>query len=155
MARRAGHPLDPGHAQRRQIIAGRRLIGFTQKQLAAVAEVGESTVANYERGARHTDYFVIQRMKYALDRLGVAFIKGGDGSFGVLLKPAFRPGAAEKMRGGFPRPKCLWLTELRVETHGIEPSTSWLQTRRSRVHFGLPLTDGWAANGSSGQGCLG
>jgi transcriptional regulator with XRE-family HTH domain len=100
MKRCARHPFDIGHAERRQIIAGRKPIGFTRKQLATVADVGVSTVADYERGARHTFYFAVQRMKYTLGCLGVEFLNFENGSFGVGLKPAFRPGAAETARRG-------------------------------------------------------
>jgi transcriptional regulator with XRE-family HTH domain len=100
MAKHKGNPLDTGYAERRQVIAGRKLVGFTQKQLAVLADVSTSTVADYERGARHTDYFAIQRMKYALGCLGVRFLNFDNGTFGIGLKPAFRPGAREEAQRG-------------------------------------------------------
>ncbi len=70
----------------RQVIAARKLIGMSQGKIAKLAECGRSTLADYERGARKTDYFVLCRIKYVLECLGVEFLQSDDGSYGVRLK---------------------------------------------------------------------
>lgn len=60
-----------------QLKAARSLRGWSQAKLAAMADVGVSTIADYERGARKTNPEKIAAMKEALERKGVLFIHGG------------------------------------------------------------------------------
>ncbi len=70
----------------RQVVAARKLVGMKQGSIAKLAECGVSTLADFERGARKTDYFVLCRIKYVLECLGVEFLRSEDGSYGVRLK---------------------------------------------------------------------
>lgn len=70
----------------KQVIAARKLIGMSQENIANLADCGKSTLADFERGTRKTDYFVLCRIKYVLEALGVEFLNLADGSYGVRLK---------------------------------------------------------------------
>lgn len=78
--------IDETPVNARQIVAARKLLGMNQDSIAKLADCGRSTLADFERGARKTDYFVLCRIKYVLEALGVEFLNMEDGSYGVRLK---------------------------------------------------------------------
>lgn len=61
----------------RQIKAARALLGWTMHDLAEAANVGRSTVADYERGARATSPQCIEAVAEAAQRAGVVFLSDG------------------------------------------------------------------------------
>ncbi|RAI54545.1 helix-turn-helix domain-containing protein [Roseicella frigidaeris] len=73
--------------------AGRALLGWSQRELAARAGVAEATVTQFERGTRSPSRAVAWAMRSALEAGGVEFIAAGDGSAigggeGVRLRAA-------------------------------------------------------------------
>jgi transcriptional regulator with XRE-family HTH domain len=69
-----------------QIRAARALIGITQPSLAKAANLGLSTVVDFERARRDVSRDAILAMKKALERLGIEFIEPNGGGPGVRLK---------------------------------------------------------------------
>ena len=60
-----------------QIRAGRALLGWSQQDLARVAGVATSTVADFERGRRVPVTQNALAMRTALEQAGVSFPPGG------------------------------------------------------------------------------
>lgn len=60
-----------------QCRAARGLLHWTQTDLAREADVGQSTVADFERGARATEHDVIRAMADAFGRAGVVILADG------------------------------------------------------------------------------
>src|SRR4051812_46959192 len=71
---------DDRHLTSAQARAGRALLGWSQKELAARAGVAEATVTQFERGARSPSRAVAWAMRSALEAGGVEFIAAGSGS---------------------------------------------------------------------------
>lgn len=69
-----------------QIRAARGLIGWSQVKLAKAANVGLSTVADFERGARAPIANNLSAMERALEEAGVSFTNGDEP--GVKLRKA-------------------------------------------------------------------
>lgn len=59
---------------------------LTQPQLAALADVGLSTVVDFERQRRVVSEEAIMKMQKALEVAGVVFIYEDKGPIGVLLR---------------------------------------------------------------------
>jgi transcriptional regulator with XRE-family HTH domain len=77
-------PLTPA-----QIRAGRALLGWSQQQLADAAEVGLTTVRDYENERRAGDIGGLRSIREALVNAGVVFLAGeasGDLGPGVRLR---------------------------------------------------------------------
>jgi transcriptional regulator with XRE-family HTH domain len=62
-----------------QSAAGRALLGWSQKDLAEKAHLGESTVRNFEKGRGAQTYNNVLAMRIAMEAGGVVFIDAGDG----------------------------------------------------------------------------
>lgn len=69
-----------------QIRAARALLGWSQDQLAAEAEVGRATVGDFERGARQPIRLSLKAMRLALETAGIEFLWTDDGGEGVILR---------------------------------------------------------------------
>lgn len=57
-----------------QSAAGRALLGWSQRDLAENAHLGESTVRNFEKGRGAQTYNNILAMRVAMEAAGVVFI---------------------------------------------------------------------------------
>ncbi len=77
--------MMPAHCR-----AARALLDWTQPQLAEAAELGLSTVVDYERSRRAVSPEAIQAISRALEKAGVEFIPENGGGAGVRLKKAKR-----------------------------------------------------------------
>jgi len=75
-----------------QCRAGRALIGLNQPGLAEAADLGLSTVVDFERGRRKVSTAAAQAMRAALEAAGVVFLDptGGKGPGVRLLSPVSR-----------------------------------------------------------------
>lgn len=71
---------------REQCKAGRALVGWSQTDLADAADVGLSTVRDFETGKRTPINNNLSAIKAALERAGVEFIAGNGGGPGVRLR---------------------------------------------------------------------
>jgi transcriptional regulator with XRE-family HTH domain len=60
-----------------QVTAARRLLRWTQIQLAFEASVSEGTVAHFETGARQPSDGIVLAIRKALEDAGVAFTNRG------------------------------------------------------------------------------
>jgi transcriptional regulator with XRE-family HTH domain len=66
--------------------AARALTGLTQRELATRADVGDQTVADFERAARKPHAANLAKLRTALEAAGVEFIAENGGGAGVRLK---------------------------------------------------------------------
>jgi hypothetical protein len=65
---------------------------MTQPQLAEVAQVGLSTVVDFERERRRVSEDAVEKMQLALKAAGIEFIDENGGGAGVRLrKPSGKP----------------------------------------------------------------
>ena len=72
-----------------QIRAGRALLGWKQRELAAAAGLSEVSIKNTERGVVDSRGSTLNAIQRAFDRAGVIFLDTGDtrnGGPGVRLK---------------------------------------------------------------------
>ena len=75
--------VDISPAQSR---AGRALLEMTQTELAQLAELGLSTVVDFERQRRQVSPEAIEAIRDALKRSGIEFIDENGGGPGVRLR---------------------------------------------------------------------
>jgi len=66
-------PLTP-----EQSAAGRALLGWSQKELADNAHLGESTVRNFEKGRGAQTFNNVQAMRIAMEDAGVMFLNADE-----------------------------------------------------------------------------
>lgn len=69
-----------------QCRAARALIDMTQPQLADAANLGLSTVVDFEKARRSVSASMIESMRAALEAAGIQFIAENGGGAGVRLK---------------------------------------------------------------------
>jgi transcriptional regulator with XRE-family HTH domain len=69
-----------------QCRAGRALLEMTQTELAQLAELGLSTVVDFERQRRQVSPEAIEAIRDALKRAGIEFIDENGGGPGVRLR---------------------------------------------------------------------
>jgi predicted transcriptional regulator len=69
-----------------QCRAGRALLDITQTGLAERAELGLSTVVDFEKGRRQVSTTAAKAIQEALERAGVEFIDENGGGPGVRLR---------------------------------------------------------------------
>jgi transcriptional regulator with XRE-family HTH domain len=69
-----------------QCRGARALLDMTQPQLALAAELGLSTVVDFERSRRPVSREAIRAMRTALERAGIEFIDENGGGPGVRLR---------------------------------------------------------------------
>lgn len=69
-----------------QCRAARALVEMTQPQLAALANVGLSTVVDFERERRSVAQPSVDAIRVALEAAGVQFIAENGGGAGVRLR---------------------------------------------------------------------
>lgn len=74
-------PITPGQCR-----AARALLRWTQKQLAAAADLETRTVALFETGDRDATPETRDKMRRALQDAGIKFIAKNGGGEGVRLK---------------------------------------------------------------------
>lgn len=60
-----------------QLRAARSLLGWSQQELAAKAQVAPSTIADFERGVRNPMPNNLAAIRRAIEQAGVAFVEGG------------------------------------------------------------------------------
>lgn len=71
--------------------AARALLDWSQTQLASAANLGESTVRDFEKGRRVPSINNLAAIRAALEAAGVEFIPENGGGAGVRLR---KPGQA-------------------------------------------------------------
>lgn len=69
-----------------QCRAARALLDMTQPQLALQADLGLSTIVDFERGRRPVSGAAIETIRAALENAGVEFIDENGGGAGVRLR---------------------------------------------------------------------
>ncbi|SFQ55625.1 Helix-turn-helix [Roseivivax halotolerans] len=69
-----------------QCRAARALISMSQKDLAAAAGLGQSTVIDFERERRQVSAASINALRATLEKHGVSFIDAKGGGVGVCLR---------------------------------------------------------------------
>jgi DNA-binding XRE family transcriptional regulator len=69
-----------------QCRAGRALFDMTQSQLAKLAELGLSTVVDFEKERRQVSTAAVEAIQEALMRAGVEFIEENGSGPGVRLR---------------------------------------------------------------------
>jgi transcriptional regulator with XRE-family HTH domain len=69
-----------------QCRGARGLLGMTQPALAAAAELGLSTIVDFERSRRSVSNEAVQKIREALERAGIEFIRENGGGLGVRLR---------------------------------------------------------------------
>ena len=74
-----------------QCRAGRALLEITQTQLAASADLGLSTVVDFEKERRQVSPESVDAIRRALVRVGIEFIDENGGGPGVRLHKRQRP----------------------------------------------------------------
>ena len=74
-----------------QCRAARALLGMTQPDLASAAELGLSTIVDFERARRSVSKDLVQIICHALKKAGVEFIDENGGGAGVRLRKPQRP----------------------------------------------------------------
>lgn len=70
----------------RQCKAGRALLGWSQRQLAAAARVHYRTILDFENGARRPIEATLSAIRRAMEDEGVIFIPANGGGQGVRLR---------------------------------------------------------------------
>jgi DNA-binding XRE family transcriptional regulator len=75
--------IDPSRITPKQCAAARALLGWTQRQLAEVASVNETTVILFESGKRNPIPATMKAMIRALQEGGIVFIPPNGGGPGV------------------------------------------------------------------------
>jgi transcriptional regulator with XRE-family HTH domain len=80
----------------RQVRAGRALLAWSQQDLAKAANVGQSTVADFERGSRTPVPNNAEAIRSALEEAGVRFESGG-----AVMGPKLPPLGGRAGEGGF------------------------------------------------------
>ena len=73
-----------------QCRGARALLNMTQPQLASAAELGLSTVVDFERSRRPVSNEAIHAIRKALERAGIEFIDENGGGPGVRLRKRHR-----------------------------------------------------------------
>jgi predicted transcriptional regulator len=73
-----------------QCKAARALLGITQTELANAAELGLSTVVDFEKGRRQVSSSAVNAILNALLEAGVEFIGENGGGAGVRLRKGRR-----------------------------------------------------------------
>lgn len=74
------------HLTAKQCKAGRALLGWSQRDLAAAASVHYRTVLDFENGARCPIDATLSAMRRAMEGAGVVFIPANGGGQGVRLR---------------------------------------------------------------------
>jgi DNA-binding transcriptional regulator YiaG len=69
-----------------QVRAGRALLNMSQTMLAKLANLGLSTVVDFEKSRRRVSDAALQDMRAALQSAGVIFVSENGGGPGVRLK---------------------------------------------------------------------
>jgi transcriptional regulator with XRE-family HTH domain len=69
-----------------QCRSARGLLEMTQSQLAQKAELGLSTVVDFEKQRRQVSEETVSTLRAALERAGIEFIDENGGGAGVRLK---------------------------------------------------------------------
>jgi transcriptional regulator with XRE-family HTH domain len=69
-----------------QCRAGRALLNINQSELASMADLGLSTVVDFEKSRREISVDAIRKLADALHKEGVLFIEENGGGPGVRLK---------------------------------------------------------------------
>ena len=78
-----------------QCRGARGLLEITQSQLAEAANLGLSTVVDFEKSRREVSVAAIRAILKALERAGVQFIDENGGGLGVRLRKQQRPKTAK------------------------------------------------------------
>lgn len=79
-----------------QCRGARALLNMTQPQLAALADLGLSTIVDFERERRTVSEEAMQKMQRALAEAGVEFIWENGGGPGVRLRKSMKSKAKDR-----------------------------------------------------------
>jgi transcriptional regulator with XRE-family HTH domain len=74
-----------------QCRGGRGLLGMTQPALASGANLGLSTIVDFERSRRSVSSQAVEMIRHALEQAGIEFIDENGGGPGVRLRNRRRP----------------------------------------------------------------
>ncbi|HEY4979414.1 MAG TPA: helix-turn-helix transcriptional regulator, partial [Candidatus Acidoferrum sp.] len=74
-----------------QCRGGRGLLGMTQPALASAANLGLSTIVDFERSRRSVSSEAVKMIRRALEQAGIEFIDENGGGPGVRLRTSQRP----------------------------------------------------------------
>ena len=74
-------PMTPAQCR-----AARGLLEITQSQLADAADLGLSTIVDFEKGRRQVSPGVVEAICAALERAGIEFIDENGGGEGLRLR---------------------------------------------------------------------
>ena len=72
-----------------QVRLGRRLLGWSQWDLAQRIGASKTSFAAFERGAQPSSAFDIVRVRHSLETAGVEFIRYDDGRPGIRFRSVF------------------------------------------------------------------
>lgn len=78
-----------------QCRAARAILNITQPRLAEIAELGLSTVVDFEKARRKVSQEAVEAIQAALEKSGVEFIDENGGGAGVRLR---KPHQASKRK---------------------------------------------------------
>ncbi len=70
-----------------QLRAARGLLGWSQSDLAAKANVGRATIADFESGKREPYARTMDALRFALEGAGVEFTNGSEPGVKLKAKP--------------------------------------------------------------------
>ena len=79
------------HITSDQCRSARALLDMTQPELASVAELGLSTIVDFEKARRPVSIKAVQAIRNALEQAGIEFINENGGGPGVRLRKRQRP----------------------------------------------------------------
>jgi transcriptional regulator with XRE-family HTH domain len=75
--------------------AARSLLDMTQSKLAGLADLGLSTVVDFERERRPVSKEAVEALRLALERAGIQFIDANGGGPGVRLRQPLKAAKAK------------------------------------------------------------
>ncbi len=84
-----------GELRPEQVGAARYILGWSQTDLAEAAGLGRATIVAFENSTREPYTSVRTAIRDALERAGIKFIFGRNGSYGVVFIGIGKPRASD------------------------------------------------------------